>query len=145
MRKFTAVPGKGIVASQNITCNDGYDGYDGWFVVDDTRRSRFYDFETMEEAKRLARYYNKRNADIEEIIEELKKTKHSKDFINEVLSKADDLRQSDAGYEDPYDLALKYFDEAYSDSEIETDLRRQGYSDEFIQRVFDKLDDVYQK
>lgn len=141
-RKFTAVPGKGIVASQNITCDDGYDG---WFVVDDTRSSRFYDFETMEEAERLARYYNKRNADIEEIIEELKKTKHSKDFIDEVLSKADDLRQSDAGHEDPYDLALKYFDMAYSDSEIENDLRKQGYSDEFIQRVFDKLDDVYQK
>lgn len=142
MRKFTAVPGKGIVASQNITCDDVYDG---WFVIDDTRSSRFYDFETMDEAKRLARYYNKKYNNILSIRDELKKSKHSTAFINEVLFQADELKEQGADRPDPYDLALKYFDEAYSDSEIENDLRKQGYSDEFIQRVFDKLDDVYQK
>ena len=46
---------------------------------------------------------------------------------------------------DAYDLALKYFDNAYSDEEILNDLESQGYSREFIAQVFDCLDDIYQK
>lgn len=45
---------------------------------------------------------------------------------------------------DPYELALKYFDEAYTDKEVAADLNGKGYSYDFIQQVFDYLEDIYE-
>ena len=45
---------------------------------------------------------------------------------------------------DPYDLALKYFDKALTDKEINNSLIKQGYSYDVIQKVFDYLDDLYE-
>lgn len=45
---------------------------------------------------------------------------------------------------DPYDLALRYFDKAYTDKEIKDDLAERGYSQDFIQQVFDYLEDIYE-
>lgn len=45
---------------------------------------------------------------------------------------------------DPYDLALKYFDKSYTDKEVAADLTEKGYSQDFIQQVFDYLEDIYE-
>ena len=44
---------------------------------------------------------------------------------------------------DPYDLALRYFDKSYTDKEIKDDLAEKGYSNNFILKVFDYLEDIY--
>jgi len=45
---------------------------------------------------------------------------------------------------DPYDLALNYFDKSYTDKEIKDDLTEKGYSYNFILKVFDYLEDIYE-
>jgi len=51
------------------------------------------------------------------------------------------LNQSKA---DPYDLALRYFDKSYTDKEIKDDLAEKGYSNNFILKVLDYLEDIYE-
>ena len=116
-----------------------------WFVIDDTRKSRFYDYESLDDAKRLAKFYYKNypvstkfNTVIDYITKDLTPN-HSKAFIAEVISYVDMLRGNKKA--DPYELALYYFDKSSTDKEIENDLLKQGCSRDFIMQVFDYIDE----
>lgn len=120
-----------------------------WFVVDDDYKSKFYDYENLDEVSKYAKLYYKKYGDFNSyvrsrVIDDLENN-HSDSFINAVFREMDNLHSEKAvNSVDPYDLALKYFDEAYTDKEVAADLNERGYSYDFIQQVFDCLEDIYE-
>lgn len=120
-----------------------------WFVVDDDYKSKFYDYENLDEVNKYAKLYYKKYKDFNsyvrsKVIDDLENN-HSDSFINAVLREMDNLHsEKAANSDDPYDLALKYFDKSYTDKEIKDDLIEKGYSYDFIQQVFDYLEDIYE-
>ena len=120
-----------------------------WFVVDDDYKSKFYDDENLDEVRRYAKFYYRNyrnfNSCVRSIVINDLENNHSDSFINAVLREMDNLHSEKAvNSVDPYDLALKYFDKSYTDKEIKDDLVEKGYSYDFIQQVFDYLEDIYE-
>ena len=120
-----------------------------WFVIDDDYKSKFYDYENLDEVSKYAKFYYKKYKDFDsyvqsKVINDLENN-HSDSFINAVLREMDQLHSEKiVDSVDPYDLALKYFDKALTDKEINNSLIKQGYSYDVIQKVFDYLDDLYE-
>ena len=123
---------------------ENYENDEDWFVIDDTRKSRFYDWESLDDVNRLAQFYCNdynvfNNSLIKLIQKDLTRFGHSEAFIAEVIAHTNNLMAK--GTADPYDLALYYFDQSLTDKEIENDLIKQGYSSDFIMQVFDHIDE----
>ena len=123
---------------------ENYENDEDWFVIDDTRESRFYDNESLDDVNRLAQFYCNHhnvfnNSLIKLIQKDLTRSGHSEAFIAEVIAHTNSLMAE--GTADPYDLALYYFDQSLTDKEIENDLIKQGYSSDFIMQVFDHIDE----
>ena len=112
--------------------------------MDDTRKSRFYDWESLDDVNRFAQFYCNNynvfnNSLIKLIQKDLTRSGHSEAFIAEVIAHTDSLMAE--GTADPYELALHYFDQSFTDKEVEDDLVKQGYSSDFIMQVFDYIDE----
>lgn len=115
-----------------------------WFVIDDTRKSRFYDYESLGDVDRFAQFYCKNynvfnNSLVKVITKDLTNFGHSEAFIAEVIARTNSLMTKRTA--DPYELALYYFDKSSTDKEIEDDLIKQGCSRDFIMQVFDYIDE----
>lgn len=126
----------------NESTSDRFD----WFVIDDDYKSKFYDYENLDEVSRYAKFYYRNyrnfNSYVRSIVINDLENNHSDSFINAVLREMEQLHSEKTV--DPYDLALKYFDQTLTDKEINDNLIKQGYSYDVIQKVFDYLDDIYE-